>query len=136
MLKQTGTVTETIKSFAKDIVDAISEGQYDLIPQKVDDMGGWDVEFLSQLIESFKSDNGYGHIDPYGALCTYNPKYADGSVYKQEDIFEYSGGSSHSYGYEYALTTDGQPIDLILQLKFTLGSDNEIKVIFEGGVIL
>jgi hypothetical protein len=133
MLKRIkGAELETIRTFAKEIVNAIAEGQYGLIPQKLDDMGGWDIEFLSQTIESFKSDNGYEHIDGYDVPCTYSPQYANGSLYTQEDIFEYVGGGS--YGIEYALTTDGQPNDLTLQMKFDLVSDSEIKVIFESGI--
>lgn len=127
-----GAETETIKSCAKVIVNAIANCQYNLILEKIDDMVSWDIEFLTQTIERFKSDNGYANIDAYDVPCKFKPQYADGSVYQQEDIYKHSGGGS--YGYEYHHTTDGQPNDLILQMEFALAGNNEIKVILESGI--
>ncbi|MED1853470.1 hypothetical protein P4V33_17535 [Brevibacillus borstelensis] len=49
MLKRmAGKEEETIRAFAKEIVDAIAEGNYEEIARKVDDMRDWDVELLKE----------------------------------------------------------------------------------------
>ncbi|MCM3593794.1 hypothetical protein M4D58_24675 [Brevibacillus borstelensis] len=132
MLKRiAGKEEETIRAFAKEIVDAIAEGNYEEIARKVDDMRDWDVELLKEVIENFKEDNELEQIDKFEVECTFKPVYKDGSVYKQESFYHFTDGSGLSY--EYALTTDGEPNDLTLSIEFHYGGDY-MKVIFESGV--
>jgi len=123
---------ENIKAHAEKIINAIATMNYAQIPILVDDMGSWDIAFLEQVIENFKQDNEFPHIDTYDVECTYNPQYADGSKYSQEDVFEYM--DNHGYGYEYHLTTNGMPNDLTLQLVFQVVDNTKMKVIFESGI--
>lgn len=122
---------EAIVSFSSEIVDAIAEGNYNLIFEKVDDTRNWDISLLSEAIESFKEDNDFEKIDKYDVECTFKPNYPNGNQYKQEDIFLFNDNSG--FGYEYNLTTNGEPNDLVLNMEF-LFEGEYLKVVFESGI--
>ena len=132
MLKRiVGKEEETIRAFAKEIIDAIAEGKYEEIARKVDDMQDWDVELLKEVIEGFKEDNELEQIDTFEVECTFKPVYKDGSIYSQESFYHFHDGSGICY--EYALTTDGEPNDLTLSIEFHYEGEY-MKVIFESGL--
>ncbi|WP_160680563.1 hypothetical protein [Clostridium sp. C8-1-8] len=126
-----GKEEEIIKNFCSEIINAISDGNYSTVFEKVDEAKDWDVTLLSDVIEHFKEDNDLQGIDKYDVPCTFNPKYSDGSKYKQEDIFLFNDNSG--FGYEYHITTDGAPNDLVLSLQFIFEGEH-LKVIFESGI--
>jgi hypothetical protein len=126
-----GKEKEAIRDFSRDVVNAIAQGKYNLILEKVDDKKNWSAELLSEVIECFKEDNDLEQIDCYDVECTFNPKYPNGIKYKQEDIFLFNDDSG--FGYEYHLTTNGEPNDLTLNTEFVFENDH-LKVIFESGI--
>ncbi|GFZ30404.1 hypothetical protein CSC2_09300 [Clostridium zeae] len=134
MLKNiSGKEEEIIMNFCREIVDAIADSNYTTVFEKVDEANDWNATLLSDAIEHFKEDNDLQKIDKYDVPCTFNPKYSDGSKYMQEDIYIYNDNSG--FGYEYQLTTDGEPNDLILSLQF-LFEGEYLKVIFESGITI
>jgi hypothetical protein len=126
-----GKEKEAIITFSREIVDAIAEGNYNLVFIKVDETRNWDISLLSEVIESFKEDNDIEKIDKYDVECTFKPNYPNGSKYKQEDIFLFNDNSG--FGYEYNLTTNGEPNDLVLNMEF-LFEGEYLKVVFESGI--
>lgn len=134
MLKNiVGKEKEIIKNFCREIVDAIADCNYISTFEKVDESNEWNAKLLSEVIENFKEDNDIPRIDKYDVQCTFNPKYSDGSAYRQEDIYIFNDNSG--FGYEYQLTTDGEPNDLVLSLQF-LFEGEYLKVIFESGITI
>jgi len=126
-----GKEKEIIKKLSREIVNAIAIGNYKMVLEKVDDTKNWNIDILSEVINCFKEDNDLGEIDSYGVECTFKPNYKDGSQYIQEDIFTFNDNSG--FGYEYHLTTNGDPNDLVLNIEFLLEGEY-LKVVFESGI--
>lgn len=112
-----------IKGHAKKIVNAIAEADYESIEEHIDDMDNWSTDSLAEVIENFKEEKNIEKID----------KYNKGNEHNQEIIDIYSDKSGCSY--EYALTTDGEPNDLVLNLEFKF-EGKEFKVVFESGITI
>lgn len=126
-----GKEKEAIVSFSREIIDAIAVGNYNLIFEKVDEKRNWDISLLTEVIESFKEDNELEKIDKYDVKCTFKPNYPNENKYKQEYIFLFNDNSG--FGYEYNLTTNGEPNDLVLNMEF-LFEGEYLKAIFESGI--
>lgn len=115
-----GEERQAIKEFAKEIVNAIAKGNYKVVGKKVDDLGSWNIEFLSEFIEHYKEDNGLEEIDDYEGCGSW-----------QEHFYPYNDKSG--IGYEYAFTSDAEKNDLTLSMEF-LFEGEYLKVIFESGI--
>ena len=115
------------KTVAEQIVNAISQCNYAIIQDIVNDMSVWTTEFIHDLIETYKEDNEVT-FDKYGTPCKFNPQYSCGSVYEQEKFYFWINGEG--FGYLYDFTSNGDLNDLTLMLKFYYKGDN-IEVEFE-----
>jgi hypothetical protein len=126
MLKRSlGLEVTAIQTFAKEIINAIACGKYELVAEKVDDMGSFSVDLLSNAVEGHLQINDLDKIDTYGAPC-------DLTFEEQEAVFEFDDGNG--YGYEYQLTTDGDINYLVVQMRFDIVSDTELKAVFDPGL--
>lgn len=109
----------------KNILLALHEKRYNQVINYVDESKIEDLEdFLSKYIQGTLDVNNYGSIDEYGVECNFHPRYE----YAQISIYKYN---NKDFILEYDLTSDGELIDLVLQLDFIHTKDG-LKCIFEN----
>lgn len=83
-------------------------------------------DYLNEYLQGSLELNGYDTIDPYGVKCLFNPPYQ----YSQLEIYNYNDGSG--FLLEYAMTSNGNLVDMSLQLEFLYTENKDIKCIFKG----
>lgn len=99
----------------KSIMSIISDSE-------IDDL----EEYLNEYFIGTLEENGYTTIDEYGVKCSFNPPYQ----YSQLDIYDYNDGSG--FLLEYAMTSNGDLVDMSLQLEFLYTENKDTKCIFKG----
>lgn len=124
-------MTEQDKEIAiqtvKDILHVLHEKRYEDLPSCVDEMEWDDTEEIREYIQGTLDMNGFDTFDEYGVPCNFHPQYEyrhEVKFYEREygDVF---GESVPGFDADYELTSGGELVDLLLQLKF---------VYVEGGV--
>lgn len=83
-------------------------------------------EYLNEYLQGSLELNGYDTIDQFGVKCLFNPPYQ----YSQLDIYDYNDGSG--FLLEYAMTSNGNLVDMSLQLEFLYTENKTVKCIFKG----
>lgn len=81
--------------------------------------------YLTECIQGTLTLNGFDVIDEYGVECNFHPNYE----YSQLNFYEYNDDSG--FVLDYDLTSNGDLVDLTLQLKF-LYTNNGLNVIFKN----
>lgn len=110
----------------KSILKALHEKRYADVINYVDESEIDNLEeFLSGPIQETLDINNYNTIDEYGVECNFHPQYE----YSQIMIERYNDNGD--FYLEYDLTSDGEKIDLALQLDFK-HTENGLKCIFEN----
>lgn len=107
----------------KNILHALHNKDFEAIhsyvqESEIDDLENYLIEFVQDTLEL----NDFDVIDEYGIECNFKPKYE----YSQLNIDEYDDKSG--FYLDYDLTSNGDLVDLTLQLKF-LYTDNGLKSI-------
>lgn len=123
-------ITENEKEYAietlKKILDALHEKKYNEVIKIVDESEIENLtEFLSGPIDETLKTNNFETIDEYGIECNFQPNYE----YSQIMIDKYN--NSKDFYLEYDLTSNGNLVDLSLQLKFKYTKDG-LKCIFKN----
>ncbi len=117
--------TEAIE-VCKKILTALHTNKFSNVTSLVDESEIEDLEdFLSEFLHGTLEENGFDAVDEYGAECSFKPNYE----YSQLTIDEYDDKSGFYLDYE--MTSDGELVDLILQLEF-IYEDDGIKSIFKN----
>ena len=80
-------------------------------------------EFLSECVQGTLKLNNFESIDEYGIPCSFKPKYE----YSQLDFYN---NTENSFVLEYAMTSDSEIVDMVLQLEFSYTEDGEIEGTF------
>lgn len=110
----------------KSILKALHEKRYSDVINYVDESKIDNLEnFLSGPIQETLDINNYSNIDEYGVECNFNPQYE----YSQIIIEKYNDNGD--FYLEYDLTSNGELIDLVLQLDFKHTKDG-LKCIFDN----
>ena len=82
-------------------------------------------EYLMFTVQGTLDLNGYDSIDEYGVPCNFNSNYD----YSQLSFNEYY--DDEGFIVEYDLTSNSEPIDLVLQLRVEY-KKNGVRTIFEN----
>lgn len=110
----------------KSILKALHEKRYADVINYVDESEIDNLEdFLARPIQETLDINNFDTIDEYGVECNFHPQYE----YSQITIKKYNDNGD--FDIEYDLTSNGEPIDLVLQLDFKHTKDG-LKCIFEN----
>lgn len=109
----------------KNILHAIHEKRYGDIITYVDETETKDIDELFEFVQGTLELNDFDAIDEYGVPCNFHPEYE----YSQLNFYEYNNLSG--FEVEYAMTSDSELIDMVLQLKFLYTDDvDRIKSTF------
>ena len=92
----------------KEIVNCISSGQYERISRFATFSNGFSVAIMKELLEKNLTANELSHYDDYDVPFTGNSS--------QLDVYVFDNGEG--FAVDYDLSTDGQPNDLTLQIRF------------------
>ena len=92
----------------KEIVNCISSGQYEHICRFATFNNGCSDVIMKEMLEEYLAVNGLSHYDEYDVPFIGNRSRLD--VY----VFD----SGKGFAVDYDLSTDGQPNDLTLQIRF------------------
>ena len=79
-------------------------------------------EFLSEFMQGTLELNNFDTIDEYGEPCSFKPKYE----YSQLQFYEYD----NSFVIEYAMTSNSDLVDMVLQLEFLYMDNGKIESVF------
>lgn len=110
----------------KNILHALHEKRFGDVISYVDESEIEDLEtYLTESVQETIEMNDFFTIDEYGAPCLFNPAYE----YSQLDMDEYNDKSG--FYLEYAMTSDGDLVDITLQFKF-LYTESGLKSVFCG----
>lgn len=110
----------------KKILKALHEKRYADVANYVDQSEIDNLEdFLSGPVQETLDINNYDTIDEYGVECKFHPQYE----YSQITIGKYNDNGD--FYLEYDLTSNGEKIDLVLQLDFK-HTENGLKCIFDN----
>lgn len=101
------------------VVNVIHERQYDTIKTIVDSVE-LDINELFEFVDGTLKLNEFESIDQYDIPCNFKPAYE----YSQLEFYEYNNGSG--FAVDYALTSHGELVDMVLQLEF-IYTDTEMK---------
>lgn len=96
----------------KNILHAIHEKRYGDIITYVDETETKDIDELFEFVQGTLELNDFDAIDEYGVPCNFHPEYE----YSQLNFYEYNDLSG--FEVEYAMTSDSELVDMVLQLKF------------------
>lgn len=96
----------------KNILHAIHEKRYGDIITYVDETETKDIDELFEFVQGTLELNDFDVIDEYGVPCNFHPEYE----YSQLNFYEYNDLSG--FEVEYAMTSDSELVDMVLQLKF------------------
>lgn len=123
-------ITENEKEYAietlKKILKALHEKKYNEVIKCVDESKIENLtEFLSGPIQETLNINNFDTIDEYGVECNFHPNYE----YSQMMMEKYN--DSEDFYLEYDLSSNGELVDLVLQLDFKHKKDG-LKCIFEN----
>lgn len=109
----------------KNILHAIHEKRYGDIITYVDETETKDIDELFEFVQGTLELNDFDAIDEYGLPCNFHPEYE----YSQLNFYEYNNLSG--FEVEYAMTSDSELVDMVLQLKFLYTDDvDRMKSIF------
>lgn len=109
----------------KNILHAIHEKRYGDIITYVDETETKDIDELFEFVQGTLELNDFDAIDEYGVSCNFHPEYE----YSQLNFYEYNNLSG--FEVEYAMTSDSELVDMVLQLKFLYTDDvDRMKSIF------
>ena len=92
----------------KEIVNCISSGRYELLCRFVTFSNGFTEDVMKELLEGYLKVNDLSHYDDYDGPFLGNRS--------QLDVYVFDNGKG--FAVDYDLTTDGQPNDLTLQMRF------------------
>lgn len=106
----------------KDILHVLHEKRYEDLPSCVDEMEWEDTEEIRECVQGTLDMNGFDAFDEYGVPCNFHPQY---EYHHEVDFYECFDG----FDAEYDLTSDGELVNLRLQLQF-LYIDGGLKRIF------
>ena len=110
----------------KNILRALHEKRYSDVINYVDESEIDNLEnYLSGPIQETLDINNFNTIDEYGVECNFRPQYE----YSQIKIEKYNDNGD--FYLEYDLTSNGEKINLVLQLDFKY-TKNELKCIFKN----
>lgn len=126
-------MTEQDKEIAiqtvKDILHVLHEKRYEDLPSCVDEMEWDDTEEIREYIQGTLDMNDFDTFDEYGVPCNFHPQYEychEVKFYERDGVYYGDSGESvPGFEADYELTSGGELVDLLLQLKF---------VYVEGGV--
>ena len=92
----------------KEIVNCISSGQYENVCRFAAFSNGFSDVIMKEMLEEYQTINGLSHYDEYDVPFTGNrPRI---------DVYVFDNGEG--FAVDYDLSTDGQPNDLTLQIRF------------------
>lgn len=102
---------KAIEPAVRAVVDCIAQRRYADMPAYavLEQLSAADLE---EMIDGYLALNQLTHIDAYGAVCHFKPRYE----YRQMRCIPYKDGSG--FHVDYDLTTDGELNDLTLQMEF------------------
>ena len=92
----------------KEIVNCISSGRYELLCRFVTFSNGFTEDVMKELLEGYLKVNDLSHYDDYDVPFLGNRS--------RLDVYVFDNGKG--FAVDYDLTTDGQPNDLTLQMRF------------------
>lgn len=111
----------------KNILKAFHEKRYKDVLLYVDESKISDLEeYLLIAIQGTLDLNNLDVIDDYGIPCNFNPPYE----YSQLEFYEYNDNSG--FVLEYAMTSNGDLVDLQLQLEFLYKGKDGVKAVFKN----
>lgn len=113
--KTRGENEAVAKQYGKKLVDAIAAGNYEMIPEIVDEIDeGWTIEEIKKMLQIYQEENDVSEIFPYDTPVE-EIVYADGSKYEKES-FAYNDEDETNLDFSYDI--DLNPTDLTLMLEF------------------
>ncbi len=114
----------------KAVVDCIAARKYYELNLHTTIDSSMTLELFEELVEGFLEINELPYIDGYDIPCNFKPK----NDYSQMCVYIYNNGTG--FAVDYDLTTDGEPNDLTLQMKFLVNGRSEIiPVILDAHVL-
>ena len=126
-MNNSNEITESAIIILKNILFFLHNKDFKSVESIISDSKIDDIEeYLNEYFQKSLELNGYDTIDQYGVKCLFNPPYQ----YSQLDIYDYNDGSG--FLLEYAMTSNGNLVDMSLQLEFMYDENKAIKCIFKG----